>query len=34
METAGLKEINRKVAEESLFVAELKREVGKVIVGQ
>jgi MoxR-like ATPase len=34
METAALKDINRKVAEESLFVAELKREVGKVIVGQ
>ncbi len=30
----GIKEINRKVAEESLFVAELKREIARVIVGQ
>src|SRR4051812_25253343 len=34
METSGIKELNRKVGEESLFVAELKREIGKVIVGQ
>ncbi|NNN07508.1 MAG: AAA family ATPase [Elusimicrobia bacterium] len=34
MELSGIKELNRKVGEESLFVAELKREVGKVIVGQ
>ena len=31
---SGIKEINRKVAEESLFVAELKREIARVIVGQ
>ena len=30
----GIKEINKKVAEESAFVAELKREVANVIVGQ
>ncbi len=30
----GIKEINKKVSEESLFVAELKREIGRVIVGQ
>src|SRR5258708_7589306 len=30
----GIKEINRKVTEESLFVAELKRELARVIVGQ
>jgi MoxR-like ATPase len=30
----GIKEINKKVAEESAFVAELKREVARVIVGQ
>ena len=34
METSGIKELNRKVGEESLFVAELKREMAKVIVGQ
>ena len=34
MELTGIKEINSKVAEESLFVQELKREIGKVIVGQ
>jgi MoxR-like ATPase len=34
MEISGIKELNRKVGEESLFVAELKREIGKVIVGQ
>ncbi|HAZ08226.1 MAG TPA: ATPase [Elusimicrobia bacterium] len=34
MEHSGIKEINRKVTEESLFIAELKREMGKVIVGQ
>ena len=34
MELSGIKELNRKVGEESLFVAELKREIGKVIVGQ
>ncbi|MBI3288114.1 MAG: ATPase, partial [Elusimicrobia bacterium] len=34
MELAGIKEINKKVAEESLFVQELKREIAKVIVGQ
>jgi MoxR-like ATPase len=34
MELNGVKEMNRKVGEESLFVAELKREIGKVIVGQ
>ncbi len=32
--TLGIKEINRKVADESLFVAELKRELARVIVGQ
>ncbi len=30
----GIKEINRKVAEESHFIAEIKREVARVIVGQ
>ncbi len=30
----GIKEINKKVSEESFFVAELKRETGRVIVGQ
>jgi len=30
----GIKEINKKVSEESLFVAELKREIARVIVGQ
>jgi MoxR-like ATPase len=30
----GIKEINKKVSEESLFAAELKREVARVIVGQ
>ncbi len=30
----GIKEINRKVSEESLFVAALKRELARVIVGQ
>ena len=30
----GIKEINKKVAEESHFVAELKREMARVIVGQ
>ncbi len=30
----GIKEINKKVSEESLFIAELKRETGRVIVGQ
>ncbi|MBI4374818.1 MAG: AAA family ATPase, partial [Elusimicrobia bacterium] len=30
----GIKEINRKVSEESSFVAELKREMARVIVGQ
>ncbi len=30
----GIKEINKRVSEESLFVAELKREAGRVIVGQ
>ena len=30
----GIKEINRKVSEESRFVAELKREIARVIVGQ
>ncbi len=30
----GIKEINKKVADESRFVAELKREVARVIVGQ
>jgi len=30
----GIKEINKKVAEESSFVAALKREVARVIVGQ
>jgi len=34
MEISGVKELNRKVGEESLFVAELKREMAKVIVGQ
>ncbi|HEX4048047.1 MAG TPA: AAA family ATPase, partial [Elusimicrobiota bacterium] len=34
METGGIKELNRKVGEESLFVAELKREIAKIIVGQ
>jgi MoxR-like ATPase len=34
MEIGGIKELNKKVGEESLFVAELKREMGKVIVGQ
>ncbi len=34
METSGIKELNRKVGEESLFIAELKREIGKIIVGQ
>ncbi len=34
MEISGIKELNRKVGEESLFVAGLKREMGKVIVGQ
>jgi MoxR-like ATPase len=34
MELTGIKEINNKVATESLFVQELKREIGKVIVGQ
>ena len=34
MELSGIKEINKKVADESLFVQELKREIGKVIVGQ
>ncbi|UPT72927.1 MAG: MoxR family ATPase [Elusimicrobiota bacterium] len=34
METTGIKELNKKVAEESLFVQDLKREIGKVIVGQ
>ncbi len=30
----GIKEINKKVSEESAFAAELKREVARVIVGQ
>ncbi|MBI3551415.1 MAG: AAA family ATPase [Elusimicrobia bacterium] len=30
----GIKEINKKVSEESVFAAELKREVARVIVGQ
>jgi MoxR-like ATPase len=30
----GIKEINKKVADESAFIAELKREVARVIVGQ
>jgi MoxR-like ATPase len=30
----GIKEINKKVAEESHFIAELKRELARVIVGQ
>lgn len=30
----GIKEINKKVSEESLFIAELKRELARVIVGQ
>ena len=30
----GIKEINKKVADESAFVAALKREVARVIVGQ
>jgi len=30
----GIKEINKKVADENLFVAELKREIARVIVGQ
>ncbi|MFA6004351.1 MAG: MoxR family ATPase [Elusimicrobiota bacterium] len=30
----GIKEINKKVADESIFVAELKREIARVIVGQ
>jgi len=34
MELSGIKELNRKVGEESLFLAELKQEIGKVIVGQ
>jgi MoxR-like ATPase len=34
MELSGIKELNRKVGEESLFVADLKREIAKVIVGQ
>ncbi len=34
MDVNGIKELNRKVGEESLFIAELKREIGKVIVGQ
>jgi MoxR-like ATPase len=34
MQLDEVKEINRKVAEESLFVQDLKREIGKVIVGQ
>ncbi|MEK7389986.1 MAG: AAA family ATPase [Elusimicrobiota bacterium] len=34
MELSGIKDVNRKVAEDSLFIQELKREIGKVIVGQ
>ncbi|MDD5657140.1 MAG: MoxR family ATPase [Elusimicrobia bacterium] len=30
----GIKEMNHKVSEESVFVAELKREIARVIVGQ
>lgn len=30
----GIKEINKKVADESHFVSELKREIARVIVGQ
>jgi MoxR-like ATPase len=30
----GIKEINKKVSEESLFVAELKHEIARIIVGQ
>jgi MoxR-like ATPase len=30
----GIKEINKKVSEESMFVAEIKREASRVIVGQ
>jgi MoxR-like ATPase len=30
----GIKEINKKVSEESVFAAEIKREVARVIVGQ
>ena len=30
----GIKEINKKVSEESVFVAELKQELARVIVGQ
>ncbi|MBI5238834.1 MAG: MoxR family ATPase [Elusimicrobia bacterium] len=30
----GIKEINKKVSDESVFVAELKREIARVIVGQ
>ncbi len=30
----GIKEINKKVSEESVFVADLKRELARVIVGQ
>jgi len=31
---SGIREINKKVAEESVFIAELKRELARVIVGQ
>ncbi len=34
MELTGIKELNKQVADESLFVADLKREIGKVIIGQ
>ncbi|MDP3543064.1 MAG: MoxR family ATPase [Elusimicrobiota bacterium] len=34
MELTGIKELNKKVADESLFVQDLKREIGKVIIGQ
>ncbi len=34
MELSGIKELNKQVANESLFVQDLKREIGKVIIGQ
>jgi len=34
MELTGIKELNKKVADESLFIQDLKREIGKVIIGQ
>ena len=34
MELTGIKELNKRVADESLFIQDLKREIGKVIIGQ